>query len=322
MNGLWNSFSALASDPNLRWIALGCMLLGLSSGMIGCFAYLRRQSLMGDTIAHTALPGICVAFLLSGTKSLPLFMLGAVAAGIVGTLAIRIITARSRIKPDAAMGIVLSSFFGVGIVLLTMIQHSGDGSQSGLDKFLFGQAASMIGSDVQLMAGVSVVLAAACTLLFKEFKLLSFDPAFAKGAGFPVSVLDFILQALFVTAVVTGIQAVGVVLVAALLITPAVSARFWTERLGRMLALSGLFGMVSGLLGAWISSQVSQLPTGPVSVLAAAALFLVSVVFGTKRGLLTARLTRREARRRLLLHAAGAASPAAASSSTSAKEAG
>ncbi|OXM13254.1 manganese ABC transporter [Paenibacillus herberti] len=296
---LWDSLAALATDPNLRWIALGCMLLGLSSGMIGCFAYLRRQSLMGDTIAHTALPGICVAFLLTGVKSLPVFMLGAIVAGIAGTLAIRVITARSRIKADAAMGIVLSSFFGIGIVLLTMIQHSGDGSQSGLDKFLFGQAASMVGSDVQLMAGVSLLLTFVCTLLFKEFKLLAFDPAFAKGSGFSTSLLDFIMQALVVTAVVAGIQAVGVVLVAALLITPAVSARFWTERLDRMIMLSGAFGMISGLLGAWISSQVFQLPTGPVSVLAAAFVFLVSVLFGTKRGLLTMRLTRSRARQQL-----------------------
>ncbi|WP_245851098.1 metal ABC transporter permease [Paenibacillus herberti] len=299
MMQLWDSLAALATDPNLRWIALGCMLLGLSSGMIGCFAYLRRQSLMGDTIAHTALPGICVAFLLTGVKSLPVFMLGAIVAGIAGTLAIRVITARSRIKADAAMGIVLSSFFGIGIVLLTMIQHSGDGSQSGLDKFLFGQAASMVGSDVQLMAGVSLLLTFVCTLLFKEFKLLAFDPAFAKGSGFSTSLLDFIMQALVVTAVVAGIQAVGVVLVAALLITPAVSARFWTERLDRMIMLSGAFGMISGLLGAWISSQVFQLPTGPVSVLAAAFVFLVSVLFGTKRGLLTMRLTRSRARQQL-----------------------
>ncbi|ASS66696.1 MULTISPECIES: metal ABC transporter permease [Paenibacillus] len=312
MTGLWASIEALASDPNLRWIALGCMLLGLSSGMIGCFAYLRRQSLMGDTIAHTALPGICVAFLLTGVKSLPVFMLGAVVAGIAGTLAIRLITSRSRIKADAAMGIVLSSFFGIGIVLLTMIQHSGDGSQSGLDKFLFGQAASMVGSDVRLMAGVCLLLAAVCTLLFKEFKLLSFDPAFAKGAGFPTGLLDFMMQALVVVAVVAGIQAVGVVLVAALLITPAVSARFWTERLGRMILLSGLFGAVSGLLGAWISSQVSQLPTGPVSVLAAAAIFLLSVAFGSRKGLVVVALTRRGMRRSL--------EPAA--SASKAKEAG
>ncbi|SDT18924.1 manganese/zinc/iron transport system permease protein [Paenibacillaceae bacterium GAS479] len=313
MMQLWDSLAALVTDPNLRWIALGCMLLGLSSGMIGCFAYLRRQSLMGDTIAHTALPGICVAFLLTGVKSLPVFMLGAIVAGIAGTLAIRVITARSRIKADAAMGIVLSSFFGIGIVLLTMIQHSGDGSQSGLDKFLFGQAASMVGSDVQLMAGVSLLLTFICTLLFKEFKLLAFDPAFAKGSGFSTSLLDFIMQALVVTAVVAGIQAVGVVLVAALLITPAVSARFWTERLDRMIMLSGAFGMISGLLGAWISSQVFQLPTGPVSVLAAAFVFLVSVLFGTKRGLLTMRLTRSRARQQL---------QALKSSTASVKEAG
>lgn len=287
----WLDFQWI-TDPNTQWILLGCMLLGLSSGVIGSFAYLRKQSLMGDTLAHAALPGICIAFMLSGIKSLPLFLLGAAVAGIIATTAISFVTRHSRIKQDAAMGIVLSVFFGVGIVLLTQIQHSDYGNQSGLDKFLFGQAAAMVASDVYTMAIVSIVLVCACWILFKEFKLLSFDPGFARGLGFPVQLLEQILMFLTVVAVVVGIQAVGVVLVAALLITPSVAARYWTDRLGTMVVLSGLFGAISGVIGTGISSTTSNLPTGPLSVLAATVVFVISVFLAPRRGLLAKALKR------------------------------
>ncbi|MBW7474403.1 metal ABC transporter permease [Paenibacillus oenotherae] len=296
MQSLWD----MMTDPNSQWILLGCMLLGLCSGVIGCFAYLRKQSLMGDTLAHSALPGICIAFMLTGTKSILLFLIGAGISGLLATFGISWITRYSRIKSDAAMGIVLSSFFGLGIVLLTQIQHSDYGNQSGLDKFLFGQAASMIGSDVQTMLIVCAFIVAACTLLFKEFKLISFDPGFARGLGFPVGVLEQLLMFFIVVSVVVGIQAVGVVLVAALLITPAVSARYWTDRLGVMVIMSGLFGALAGVVGTWLSSTTASLPTGPISVLASTLLFVVSLLFGPRRGLLAKRLTRSRARQTLL----------------------
>ncbi|WP_281889387.1 metal ABC transporter permease [Paenibacillus sp. YYML68] len=272
-------------DPNARWILLGSMLLGLSSGVLGSFAYLRKQSLMGDALAHAALPGVCIAFMLTGSKSILLFLLGAAVAGLIATFGIGYVTRNSRIKQDTALGIVLSVFFGLGIVLLTKIQHSGAGNQSGLDKFLFGQAASMVYADVVTMAIVAVLLVVTCSLLFKEFKLLSFDPGFAKGIGLPVGVLDQLMMFLIVVAVVVGIQAVGVVLMSALLITPAVSARYWTDRLGVMVVLSGLFGALSGFIGTFVSGMGSNLPTGPLSVLAATALFILSVLFAPRRGL-------------------------------------
>lgn len=290
---MWN----LLTDPNLQWILIGSMLLGLSTGVIGTFAYLRKQSLIGDTLAHAALPGICIAFMLTGVKSVGYFMLGAIVAGMIATLGISFITRHSRIKPDAAMGIVLSLFFGIGIVLLTQIQHSSYGNQSGLDKFLFGQAASMTANDVYTMAGVAIALVVLCALLFKEFKLISFDSGYARGLGFSVATLEQLLLWLVTVAVVVGIQAVGVVLVAALLITPAVSARYWTDRLGVMTVLSGLFGAVSGAAGTWISSGTAQLPTGPLSVLTATSLFVVSVLLGPRRGLL-AKLLRHNAAKR------------------------
>ncbi|MGO4345065.1 metal ABC transporter permease [Paenibacillus sp. MCAF9] len=288
MDKIWS----MLTDPNMQWIFLGCTLLGLSSGVIGCFSYLRKQSLMGDTLAHAALPGICIAFMLTGVKSIGLFLIGAGISGLIATFGIGYITRNSKLKQDAAMGIVLSGFFGLGIVLLTLIQHGSYGNQAGLDKFLFGQAASMIASDVITMTVVCVSLITVCTLLFKQFKIISFDPGFARGIGYPVAFLEQLLMLLIVVAVVAGIQAVGVVLVAALLITPAVSARYWTDRLGLMVVLSGIFGAVSGAAGTWISASVSNLPTGPVTVLAATLLFCISILFGPQRGLLAKRLVR------------------------------
>nr|WP_213618904.1 iron chelate uptake ABC transporter family permease subunit [Paenibacillus sp. J22TS3] len=285
-------------DPNARWILLGCMLLGFSSGIIGSFSYLRKQSLMGDALAHAALPGVCIAFMLSGSKSIGLFLIGAAAAGFIATFGIGYITRHTRIKQDSALAIVLSVFFGLGTVLLTHIQHSGNSNQSGLDKFLFGQAASMVGDDVMVMTVTSVLLAGICSLLYKEFKLLSFDPGFARGLGYPVAFLDQLMMFLMVVVVVVGIQAVGIVLMAALLITPAVSARYWTEKLGVMVVLAGLFGALSGLAGTFISANGSNLPTGPLTVLASTAVFLVSLGFAPGRGLISKLLIRRTAKRR------------------------
>lgn len=304
MEGIWHALS----DPNTRWILSACMLLGISSGVLGSFAYLRKQSLMGDALAHAALPGVCVAFMLTGTKSIPFFLIGAGMAGLIATFGIGYITRQTRIKQDAALGIVLSVFFGLGIVLLTQIQRHPGGNQSGLDKFLFGQAASLVGSDVVVMMVMSVLLIGICALLFKEFKLLSFDPGFARGLGYPVALLEQLLMFLIVVAVVVGIQAVGVVLMAALLITPAVSARYWTERLGLMVVLSGLFGALSGAAGTLLSTTANNLPTGPLCVLSATCLFVFSVLFAPKRGLLAKYRVRAEMRRRVRREAAATVS--------------
>jgi len=286
-------------DPNTQWILAACSLLGLSSGVLGSFAYLRKQSLMGDALAHAALPGVCIAFMLTGVKSILYFLIGAGIAGVIATFGIGYLTRNTRIKQDTALGLVLSLFFGIGIVLLTRIQHSGSGNQSGLDKFLFGQAASLVRSDVAVMITMSAFLLAVCFMLFKEFKLISFDPGFARGIGYPVALLEQLLMFLLVVAVVVGIQAVGVVLMAALLITPAVSARYWTDRLGVMAVLSGIFGAFSGAAGTLLSTAANHLPTGPLCVLAATFLFIVSVLAGPKRGMLAKARLRMAARREL-----------------------
>ncbi len=280
-----NLFSAL-QDPNTQWVLFGCMLLGLSGGVLGSFAFLRGRSLLGDALAHAALPGVCLVYLLTGSKSVGLFLIGAAVAGLLATYSITAITRHTRIKEDTALAIILSVFFGIGIVLLTFIQHSDSGNQSGLDKFLFGQAASLVASDVNTMIVVSIILLSVTTLLFKEFTLLIFDPGYGRGLGFPMGLLDGLLMLMLLTTVVIGLQAVGVVLMAAMLIAPAVTARYWTDRLSLMVFLAGLFGALSGMLGTLFSTQMENLPTGPMIVLAATCFFLFSLLFSPRRGLL------------------------------------
>lgn len=290
----------LVFDYTIRNVALGSAILGAVGGALGTFAVLRRQGLLGDALAHATLPGVCVAFMLTGTKNPAVLLLGAALSAGVGALFILAVVGGTRIKQDAALGIVLSVFFGAGIVLLTFIAGSGDAGQSGLDRFIFGQAATIVRADVVTMG----LLASAAILLlivfFKEFKLLSFDPAFAASLGFPVGALNVLLTALIVVAVVVGIQAVGVVLMAAMLITPAAAARQWTDRLSVMVGLSALFGAASGVGGALVSASGSNLPTGPLIVLAATGVLILSLLLGRRHGSVWAWIAGRRNRREAL----------------------
>jgi manganese/zinc/iron transport system permease protein len=295
-----NLFYDLIFDYTLRNIALGSAILGIVGGILGSFALLRKQALLGDALSHAALPGICLAYMLTGTKTPLILLLGAGIAGWIGTLLILQIVRETRISEDTALGIVLTVFFGFGIMLLTFIQHSGHASQSGLDKYLFGQAATLVQQQVLTMAvlgGVALVIVA---LLFKEFKLITFDPAFAATLGYPVNRLGVLLTLLIVVAVLIGLQTVGVVLMAAMLIAPAAAARQWTERLSTMLGLAALFGAVSGVSGALISISDTQLPTGPMVILSATAIVIVSLLFGRTRGIVWEQLRNRRNRAALV----------------------
>ncbi|WP_338422639.1 metal ABC transporter permease [Bacillus atrophaeus] len=271
--------------PNTQWVLAGTLLLGIASGVLGSFVLLRKQSLIGDAMAHSALPGVCIAFLLTGQKSLMFFLIGAAVFGLLGTWCIQQITGHSKIKEDSAIGIVLSVFFGVGIMLLTYIQQLGSGNQSGLDSFLFGQAASLVRQDIVIIAVISAVLLLVCAVFFKEFKIITFDMAFAKGLGMPVQFLNGLLVLLIVCAVVIGLQTVGVIMMAAMLITPAVAARYWTENLTAMAVIAGLIGGISGASGTLLSTTMNGMATGPLIILTATCVFLLSLLFAPKRGL-------------------------------------
>ncbi len=306
MSALFESLWLQLQHPNTQWVLAGTLLLGAASGVLGSFVLLRKQSLIGDAMAHSALPGVCLAFLFTGQKSLPFFLLGAAIAGLLGTWCIQLIPRLSKTKEDSAIGIVLSVFFGVGIILLTYIQQQGTGSQSGLDSFLFGQAASLVRRDIMLIAGISAVLLLLCIVFFKEFTLITFDLAFAKGLGMPVRFLNGLLSSLIVCAVVIGLQTVGVILMAAMLITPAIAARYWTERLTRMMVIAGFIGGVSGVAGTLLSTTMKGMATGPLMILSATMIFLFSMICAPKRGLAAKairliRLRRKTSRDQVLL---------------------
>ena len=284
-------------DYTLRTVALGGALLGMVSGVLGCFAVLRRQSLMGDALSHAALPGVALAFLLAG-RELGLLLIGAGVTSWLGVYFIRLVTNTTRIKQDAAMGIVLAAWFAAGIALLVYIQARPDASQAGLDTFIFGQAAAIVERDVRLIAVVGAVSFIVLGLFWKEFKLITFDAEFAGATGFRVNILNMLLSTLIVVAIVLGLQLAGVVLMVGMLIASGIAARQWTNKLGHMVILSAVFGAFAGSTGAVVSAVDADIPTGPVIVVVAFLLVLISLCYAPDRGLLWSLLRRRNDRRR------------------------
>lgn len=279
-------FNLLWTDYTLRTITLGTAVLGAICGMLGSFAVLRKQSLLGDAISHAALPGIALAFLITGAKDSGILMLGALVSGLIGTFWIRGITSKTHLKSDTALGLILSIFFGFGMLLLTFIQKQPNANQAGLDKYLFGQAATLVESDVQLMIIVTGISLFVMLLFWKEFKILLFDADYTKTLGFNTKFIDVLITFLIVLAIVLGLQTVGVVLMSAILLAPAAAARQWTNNLGTMVVLAALFGAFSGVFGTAISASQNNLSTGPVIVLVAGVFVLFSFIFSPKRGLL------------------------------------
>jgi len=292
-------------DYNTRVVVAGTTLLGFAAGLIGTFLVLRKRALLSDTLSHATLPGIALAFivmtLLTGDgKHLPALITGAAIFSVIGTASVLAIQRFSRLKDDAALGIVLSVYFGLGIALMGMATRMDAGNAAGLSSFIYGKTASMLFSDALLIAITALVAAVTCLLFFKEFALVCFDADYGMTQGWPVGRLDFFMMALVVLVTVIGLQAVGLILVVALLIIPAASARFWTYRLSAMLWLSGIFGALSGFLGSGISALLANLPAGAVIVLAASFFFLLSLVFGSARGLLHLGFERLRLKRKIM----------------------
>jgi manganese/zinc/iron transport system permease protein len=320
---------------NTQLVLLGTSLLGGVAGIIGSFAVLRRRALVGDLLAHSALPGLCLAFLLLNSSStlgraggesasathpwqFTVMLAGAFIAGLIGVVAVTLISRWTRTKEDAAIGVVLGTFFGAGVVLSSWIQNlPSASSKAGLQTYIYGQAAGMTREDVWFITAVSAACLILVTLLYKEFMVFSFDPGFAQAQGWPTLTLDLTMMGALALVTVVGLPTVGVVLMAAMLILPGAAARFWTDRLGRMLVISGLVGAGSGVLGTLISAgafeetfgfdpfrfgyNTRNLPTGPVIVLCATSLFVLSMLFAPRRGVV-AKFARRAAIRRRIQH--------------------
>jgi manganese/zinc/iron transport system permease protein len=292
-SGMWDQILRVLSlsDYNTRVVILGTTTLGIACGLIGSFMLLRKRSLMADAVSHATLPGIALAFMtmvsFGGTgKWLPGLLLGAALSGLLGMGIVLTIGRYTRIKEDAALGIVLSVFFGMGVALLGLVQKMSKGSAAGLESFIYGKTASMLTSDALLIGVVALLTIGVVVALFKEFCLLCFDQDFAAAQGFPVGKLDVLLMTLVVLVTVIGLQAVGLILVIALLIIPPAAARFWTEKLMPMTIIAALFGGLGGAFGAAFSAVVPRMPAGAVIVLTNSFFFLLSLVFGSARGLL------------------------------------
>jgi len=294
---------ALFFDYTLRTVALGAAALGAVAGAMGCFAVLRRQSLLGDAVSHAALPGIGLAFLLTGSRATPVLLLGAALAGWIGTLFVLWIVRQTRIPEDSALGIVLSVFFGLGLVILTLVQQRPTAAQAGLETFLWGQAATLMVGDVVLIVVVGSVALGLLALCWKEIKLLTFDSDFGSAMGLPMVGVDLILTSLLVVAIVLGLQAVGVVLMSALVVAPAAAARQWTDSLAWMVVLAALLGGLSGATGAVLSATGSAIPTGPTIVLVASAAVLVSLITSPRRGVAAELIRSARTRKRVRMDA-------------------
>lgn len=270
-------------DHTLGIVALGAAVLGATGGMLGSFAVLRRQSLLGDVLAHAALPGLCLGWLVAGRSVVPL-MTGALLAGGMAALSVLAVGRFTRLKPDAALGIVLSVFFAAGVVLLSHVQAVGGAGAAGLSAFLFGQAAAMLQADLVAMAVVGGGAAVLVAAFWKEIAAVCFDAPYARALGLPVGAIEALLTLLMAMAIVVGLQMVGVVLMTAMLIAPAVAARVWVSRLAPMVGLAAVFGVVAGVGGAVLSAGARGLATGPVVVLIATGIAAVSLMLAPGRG--------------------------------------
>lgn len=271
-------------DPVFLKVLVGTTLLAASSSVVGAFSYLKGQSLVGDAIAHALLPGVVLAFILGGIRNSSFLILGALISGLLAHYGIGYIENKTKLKSDTAVSLVLSTFFGFGIMLMSYIQRTGQGQQAGLERFLLGKAAAITMQDIYIFSALALVLIIGVGLFFKGFQLMTFNEDFAHAIGLPMPLIRFTFTVLTVLAITIGIQTVGVVLMAALLITPSAAARVWTNSLPAMLALAASFAGVAAVMGTYISSVLPKMPTGPWVVLVLAFFGFSSLLFAPKRG--------------------------------------
>ncbi len=269
-----------------QMVLLGTALLGLAGGIAGTFAVLRKESLIGDGLSHAALPGVVLAFLLTGIKDIEVLITGAALSSIAAAWLITITVENSKIKFDGALATILSAFFGLGMVLLTYIQSLNNAGQAGLSKFIFGQAATILARDVYITSVAAIIIMILTALFWKELKLISFDLEYARTLQIPVTFTIILYRALLIMTIIIGIQSVGAILISSLLIAPAVGARQWTDKLGTMCILAGVFGMSSAIGGTLWSTTVSKLPTGPAIIVILSISVLLSLLLAPNRGLL------------------------------------
>lgn len=274
-------------DSSIAFVVIGIILLGVGSAYVGTYSFLDKKALLGDAISHAVLPGICVGFILAGEKNPIYIVSGAFISGAIATFLTSWLKKNTRLSEDAIIASILSVFFGFGIVLLTVIQKSGNPEMAGLNQFIFGNAIAILEEDLWVYGGLAVFIILCLSLFQKEFSLLVFNAEYGQAIGYPMGLIRLIFNVLMILSVVIGIQAIGVVLMAALLITPGAAARFWTNRLGTLVVLAAIFSAISGVLGTYISFILPQMPTGPWVVVFLSLIALISFLFAPKNGVLS-----------------------------------
>lgn len=297
MQSFWDFFSF--SNANVIYVVLGMICINASSALVGTFAFLRKRSLIGDAVAHSLLLGICFGYMMAGEKN-PVFLLaGAFITGWISIFLVDYIVNHSRVKQDTAIGVVLSTFFALGVVLLTYIQKTGNGNHAGLDHFLFGQAAAITRDEVYVFAFIFALILVVISLFYRQLVLLAFNPEYAASIGLPVRTFEFVLTSLTVLAIAAGIQALGVILISALIITPAAAARLWTHNLKKLMLLAVIISVFCGVTGAYISYVRTAMPTGPWVVVVLSVITLGSIAFAPRRGFLSRYYIRRKNNRKI-----------------------
>jgi manganese/zinc/iron transport system permease protein len=281
----------LQSGFNTNAVIVAATLLGIAAGIIGAFALLRKRSLTADALSHATLPGITSAFLIAtafgfNARSLPILLLGATLSGILGVACIHLILTNTRLREDAAIGIVLSVFFGIGVVLLSVIQSTATSSAAGLNHFIYGQTAAMLTHDAITMGVIALIATIIALLAMKEITIVCFNESYALVTGIPAGFIDALILALIVLVTVSGLQAVGLILIVAMLIIPPAAARFWTDRVRMLIILSASIGALSGFAGASMSALLPRKPAGAVIVLSAGFIFILSMLLAPKRGII------------------------------------
>ena len=295
-----SNLSYLLNDYTFQMVALGTGVLGIISGVVGTYVTLRQESLLGDALSHAALPGIAIVFMLIQVKVTALLLVGAVITGLIATVLMQVFSQKTVLKLDSAMALTLSTFFGLGLVLMTYIQRQANANQAGLSNFIFGQASAMLNSDVQLIVGVSLFILLIITILWRPFKLMTFDMIFAKTVYSNLSVYQFVLSLLIVMTIMIGLESVGVILISSLLIGPSITARQWSDNLLPVMLLSGMIGGLSGVIGTLISSLALRIPTGPAIVVVLSLFLFASLLFAPNKGLIARSLKVKRQRQDLI----------------------
>ncbi len=286
---------SLQAGYNVTLVMSAATLLGFAAGATGTFLFLRRRALVSDGLAHATLPGVGLAFLImvslggDGRNLIGLLVGSALTAGI-GLYCIDWIVRHTRLTEDAAIGAILSVFFGLGVVLLTVIQTLTVGKKAGLESFLLGATAGMIFTDAVLIALGGAICVVLVFVLRRAMTVVAFDAEFAASYGIDVRLVDIAIMGLVLAVAVTGLKMVGLILIIALLIIPPVTARFWTDRTDNMIWISGATGALAGYCGTAISAALPSIPTGPIVVLVCTMLFVTSLLFAPNRGVLAALL--------------------------------